>query len=586
MRQVPGVRKALDHLGLSRPSRNTDIDATGDYGVTMARLHDDEHEVGPLNPYEVRRLRRIRLFGTTGAIFILIGSLGTGMVPVLQNPVVGKRVLSLMSRMFSTALTVSIAGTMMLVVAWLLLGRYAIGRYGVEVAENRSPARRMSRAQADRTLVMWIVPLLIAPPILSKDVYSYLAQSAIGFRGMDPYVYSPMRGLGVDHPLALSVPNLWKDTPAPYGPLFLWIGEQITRVTGDDITAGIVLHRLVALCGVGMIIWALPRLARRCGVSAVAALWLGALNPLLILHLVGGIHNEALMLGMMLVGMELCFRAIYGTQRLRSPGRLLSGAGWLLVVGVAVIAASAMVKIASALALGFVGVALARRWGATLPALRNAPVRQWWSRSRRSVAALTASALFTGAISVLVVVGIALGTGLGFGWTSTLSTGGIVRSWMSLPTLLSVVSGRIGLWLGLGEQTEAILEIARPIGQVIAALFVVRWLLACLAGRIHPLGGLGIAMATFVVFFPFVQAWYLLWAIIPLAAWATTRWFRVGTVVISAIIAVVVMPTSSDTPPFVVAQGLFTGLLVTLVASMFFFIDHPARRWLRSTRRR
>ncbi|AVM00642.1 hypothetical protein C6V83_10540 [Gordonia iterans] len=584
MRQVPGVRPALDYLGLSRPARNTDIDATGDYGITVARLHGDEREVGPLNALENLRLRRIRLFGTTGAVLILIGSLGTGMMPVLQNPIVGMRVLSLPSRMYSTALTVSIGGTMMLVLAWILLGRFAIGRYSVEVAENRSPARRMTRAQADRTLAMWIVPLLFAPPLLSKDVYSYLAQSAIAYRGMDPYTYSPLRGLGVDHALTLSVPNLWKDTPAPYGPLFLWIGEQITMLTGENITAGIVLHRVVALAGVAMIVWALPRLARRCGVSAVAALWLGALNPLVILHLVGGIHNEALMIGMMLVGMEWCFRAIYGVAALRDGWRP-SRTGWLLVAGIAIIAASAMIKVASMLALGFVGVALARRWGATLPALRNAPWRSWWSRSKTTVRALAASAAFSGVVTATVIVLICLGTGLGFGWTSTLSTGGIVRSWMSMPTLLSVVAGRIGLWLGLGEQTQAILDVARPIGQLIAAAFVVRWLLACVAGRIHPLGGLGIAMATFVVFFPFVQAWYLLWAIIPLAAWATTRWFRVGTVVISAIIAVVVMPTSSDTPPLVVAQGLATGLLLTALASAFFFIDHPTRRWLRSRRR-
>ncbi|GAC57284.1 mannosyltransferase MptB [Gordonia hirsuta DSM 44140 = NBRC 16056] len=585
MPNVPGVRAALDHLGLSRPSRSADIDATGDYGVMLARLHGEEtREVGPLNPLERLRMRRIRLFGTTGAVLVLIGSLGTGMMPVLQNPVTGMRVLSLPARMFSTALTISIAGTMMLVVAWVLIGRYAIGRYSVEVAENRSPARRMSRAQADRTLLMWILPLLFAPPLLSKDVYSYLAQSAIAFRGMDPYTYSPMRGLGVDHPLALSVPNLWKDTPAPYGPLFLWIGEQITRVTGENIPVAIGLHRLVALAGVAMIIWALPRLARRCGVSSVAALWLGAMNPLLILHLVGGIHNEALMIGMMLVGVEWCFRAIYGLNSLWD-GLLPTKAGWLLVAGVAMIAASSMIKVASLLALGFVGIALSRRWGATLPALRNAPLRQWWARSRATVFALTRSALLTGTVMVAVVVAICLGTGLGFGWTSTLSTGGIVRSWMSMPTLLGVVAGRIGLWLGLGEQTDAILEIARPIGQLIAGLFVVRWLLACLSGRIHPLGGLGIAMATFVLFFPFVQAWYLLWAIIPLAAWATTRWFRVGTVIVSGIIAVVVMPTSSDTPPMVVAQGLATGLVVTLITSVFFFLDHPTRRWLRSRRR-
>ncbi|WFN94966.1 polyprenol phosphomannose-dependent alpha 1,6 mannosyltransferase MptB [Gordonia sihwensis] len=576
------MRRTLDYVGLGKPAVEHDADRIGDFGTTVARMHDDEREVGPLNRLETLRMRRIRLFGTTGSILILIGSLGTGMLPVLQNPIVGTRVLSLPSRMYSTALTISIGGAIMLVVAWVMLGRYAVGRYRVEVAEGRSPARRMTRGQTDRTLLMWVAPLIIAPPLLSKDVYSYLAQSAIAYKGMDPYTYSPMRGLGVDHALTLSVPNLWKDTPAPYGPLFLWIGEQITAITGENITVAVLLHRLVAIAGVLMIVWALPRLARRCGVSAVAALWLGALNPLLILHLVGGIHNESLMIGMMLVGLEWSFRAIYGTQRLRGPDRPLpSRAGRILLAGVVVIAASAMIKVTSMLALGFVGVALARRWGATLPALRHAPVSQWWRRSRRSLAALAASAGVMGVVAGAVVVVTCLGTGLGFGWTHTLSTGGIVRSWMSMPTLLSVVAGRVGLWLGLGEQTQAILDIARPIGQLVAAVLVVRWLLACLAGRIHPIGGLGIAMASVVIFFPFVQAWYLLWAVIPLAAWATTRWFRVGTVVISGIIAIVVMPTSSDTSPLVVAQGLATGVIMVAITAMVFFIDSPIRMWVR-----
>ena len=69
-------------------------------------------------------------------------------------------------------------------------------------------------------------------------------------------------------------------------------------------------HRLVVLLGVGLIVWATPRLARRCGVAEVSALWLGAANPLLIMHLVAGIHNEALMLGLMLAGTEFALRGV------------------------------------------------------------------------------------------------------------------------------------------------------------------------------------------------------------------------------------------------------------------------------------
>ena len=584
----------LDYLGLSR-RRERPSSATGsvadepDFGAAVAGLHADEPEVGPLNADEDRRLARIKIFGATGSILLLIGSLGTGAIPVSQNPVAGLRLLSLPSRMFGTALTLSIGGTLMLVVAWLLIGRFAVGRLSVEVFHGTTPKRRMTRRQADHTLLLWIAPIIIAPPLLSKDIYSYLAQSAIAFIGKDPYAVSPLNGLPPDHPLyelAGSVPNIWKDTPAPYGPLFLWLGEHITALTGDNITVGIFLHRMVALAGVAMIVWALPRLARRCGVSPIAALWLGAMNPLVILHLVGGIHNESLMLGMMLVGLELGLAAVDSRHSMRAARWrwLPSATGWLLISGAAIIAMSSMIKATSIIALGFLGVALARRWGATLPALRRIPVKQWWARSQASIASLLRSASLMGVIAAIVIVGICLGTGLGFGWTGTLSTGDIVRSWMSMPTLLSVGAGRTGIFLGLGDHTQAILDIVRPLAQLIAGAFIVRWLLAALGGRIHPIGALGISMATIVIFSPFAQAWYLLWAVIPLAAWASDRWFRLGAIASSALIATVVVPTSANTTGIVLAQGLLAAIMMVAVLTALFFEDKP--QWLPTIRRR
>jgi alpha-1,6-mannosyltransferase len=121
------------------------------------------------------------------------------------------------------------------------------------------------------------------------------------------------------------------------------------------------------------------------------------------------------------------------------------------------------------------------------------------------------------------------------------------------------------------------LDVARPIGQLLAAVFIVRWLLAALAGRLHPLGALGIAMATFVVFFPFVQAWYLLWAIIPLAAWATGRWFRLVAIGVSAVIAVVVLPTGAGTRGFQLAEAIVAAIVLTAVLTALFF-ERPRSR--------
>ncbi len=390
-------------------------------------------------------------------------------------------------------------GAVMMALAWLMLGRFALGQ------------RRMTRSQLDRTLALWVLPLLVAPPMYSRDVYSYLAQSEIAIKGLDPYRVGPAPGLGLDHVFTLSVPNMWRDTPAPYGPLFLWIGQGISAITGDNIVAAVLCHRLVVLLGVGLIVWATPRLARRCGVAEVSALWLGAANPLLIMHLVAGIHNEALMLGLMLAGTEFALRGVDAARPL-IPRPLAWPQGpeawphWrplaMLLLGVVLITMSSQVKLPSLLALGFVAMALACRWGGTFKAF-----------------VLAGGSLTAASVAVMALIGWA--SGLGFGWLFTLGTANVVRSWMSLPTLVALGTGQVGILLGLGDHTTAILGLTRAIGVVVIAILVTWLLLAVLRGRLHPVGGLGVALGLTVLLFPVVQPWYVLWAVIPLAAWAT-----------------------------------------------------------------
>jgi alpha-1,6-mannosyltransferase len=488
----------------------------GSLSSSIARWHGDELAVGsPLNDAEVVALRHTRLFGATGTVLMAIGSLGAGARPVVQDPTFGVRLLNLPSRIQTVSLTMTTTGAVMMALAWLMLGRFALAD------------RRMSRGQLDRTLLLWILPLLIAPPMYSKDVYSYLAQSQISRLGLDPYRVGPAPALGLDHVFTLSVPSLWRETPAPYGPLFLWIGRGISALTGENIVGAVLCHRLVVLIGVGLIVWATPRLARRCGVAEVSALWLGAANPLLIMHLVAGIHNEALMLGLMLTGTEFALRGI-GSSRTLLPQplhwpRRRDWASWsplaMLVLGAVLITMSCQVKLPSLLALGFVAMALARRWGA-------------------GFVAVVAAGGFLGLLSLAVMAAIGWGSGLGFGWVYTLGTANVVRSWMSPPTLLALGTGQIGILLGLGDHTTAVLSLTRAIGVLIIAV-VVSWLLiAVLRGRLHPVGGLGVALGATVLLFPVVQPWYLLWAIIPLAAWATRPRFRITTIVVTLVVGI------------------------------------------------
>ncbi|MGV9661484.1 polyprenol phosphomannose-dependent alpha 1,6 mannosyltransferase MptB [Nocardia niigatensis] len=528
MAVVEGARRRVIDIG--RRALGLDVPAADH---TVAVLHGDDAERPGLDRRETLQLMRIRLLGATGAVIMAVSALGVGAQPVHQNPISGMRVLGFFARAGTSTLAMCMIGTVLVIMAWLLLGRFAVGGWGGD------PRHRLSRSQMDRTLLLWIIPLSVAPPMFSNDVYSYLAQSEIAARGMDPYSVGPVDGLGLDNVLTNNVPNIWRSTSAPYGPLFLWMGRGIAQITGDNIVLGVWLHRALALAGVALMVWALPRLSRRCGVAPVSALWLGAANPLVLFHLVGGVHNDALMLGLMLAGLEFCLRAIDDAPDFDQRA-------WaLLIFGTVLITLSSSVKIISLVTLGFAGMALARRWG----------------RGLRPV--LVAGGVL-GVIAVVTTLFVSYASGLGFGWVNTVGTATTVRSYLSLPTAVGIITGFGGVLLGLGDHTTALLDITRPIAEIIAGFVTLRMLVAAWTGRLNPIGALGVSLGAIVLLFPVVQPWYLLWAIVPLAAWANRPAFRVPAVVLSVVVSVMVMPRGADFYVFQIVESAIATLVVGL----------------------
>ncbi|GAA1197828.1 polyprenol phosphomannose-dependent alpha 1,6 mannosyltransferase MptB [Pseudonocardia alaniniphila] len=475
--------------------------------------------------------RAARRLGLTGTLLMGVGALGSGALPV-PNPLFGLRLLGLPSRNATIAIAITYAGIGLLVVAWLWIGKMLRSNGAVAPAPNR--------AQLARTAVLWAIPLAVAPPLFSRDVYSYLAQSAILARGLDPYVLGPAQALGVDDPLTRSIPTIWRDTPAPYGPFFLWLGRGITALTGNDVVLGLFAHRVLALMGVGLIVWAIPKLARRCGLDTGLALWLGAANPLVLFHLVSGIHNESLMIGMMLAGMEIGLRA--GPRVL--DARFLCGA--LLIVG------ASAVKIPALLALGFLGTEWARRRGGRV----------------RDVAV---SAGVLGGVTVVGYGVLALVTGLGLGWVTTLDTPSLIRSWMSVSTDLGLIGGQVGIVGGLGDHTDTVLVLTRGLGGLAGGVVVLILLLASLRGRLDPVTGMGVGLGAVVLLGPIVHPWYLLWAAIPLAATQGLPRYRRAALAASAILALLVPPTGADFNfrayqlPMAIVAGLVMLVLLLLV---------------------
>ena len=365
--------------------------------------------------------------GLLGSALLAVGGLGVGAPPArLDVPL---------------ALPMCVVGVLLLIGAWWAL---------------RSASSRVVLSAT----ALWSLPLLVGPPLFSRDVYAYAGQAQVVLAGLDPYVDGPA---DVPGRIADEVDGVWAQAPSPYGPVFLWLAARVVAVTGDRPLAAAYGMRLLAVVGVLLVAWALPRLASSYGVAPSRALWLGLANPLLLLHFVAGAHNDALMVGLLAAG-------------LASP----------VALGAVLVTLAGLVKAPALVALAF------------LPFLAPSRLR---------------AALVVAVTAGVTAVVVASATGRGWGWLSTLSAGNPRRSLLSPTTGLGVLLGAVDVVHAAGLAVAAVVSAwllwrARHLGAVQAlglALLVVvllgpvvqpwylLWPLVLLAAVAGPRAALGLA---------------------------------------------------------------------------------------------
>lgn len=539
-RSLTGTLPRLGSAGSRSAELHSEDASVEEHGVEQAAAASRVREPRGLDEVELRRFRLLQLIGTVGALMLALGALGAGALPVVDNPYQFFPGGSLMFRMLQTSSMVVLVGVGLLVLAWVLMAPFT----GVGIRHREQVRGRASLPQLRRTFVCWVLPIVFTAPLFTQDIYSYLAQGSIVAQGMDVYSAGPVELLGTENHLARSVPFIWAQSPSPYGPVALSFAAIISQLTNDSIVAGVLAHRLLSLAGLAAAGWAVVKLARRCRVSAPSAVWLGILNPLTILHLVGGIHNESIMLGFALVGLELGLR---GVDRLEAAQKHLA---LLYLIGSGVsISCAGMVKVTGFLALGFVGMALAKFLH---------------ERGRGRAVSILLAVLVQVSLLVATIAVITLISGIGLGWITGQGGAASIRSWMSVTTDSGVIAGWLGMLLGLGDHTEAMLSITRTAGILVAVAFIVRMLFATFRGIIHPVGGLGVSTFVLVILFPVVHPWYMLWAIVPLAAWANRLFFRMCVVIYSAAFSFFVLPRGLALPPDTVV-AIYVGAAVSFV---------------------
>ncbi|MCW1958793.1 MAG: alpha-(1-_6)-mannopyranosyltransferase A [Mycobacterium sp.] len=409
--------------------------------------------------------------GFAGATLIAIGGLGAGSTrqhdPSLEA-------LHLSWLRFGHGLVVSSlvlwTGVLVMLAAWVWLGRRLF---------DGQPASEYTMVA---TTGFWLLPLLLSVPLFSRDTYSYLAQGALLRDGFDPYVVGPIENPNI---LLDNVSSVWMTTTAPYGPAFILIAKFVTMLVGNNTVAGTVLLRLCMLPGLALLIWAAPRVARHVGANGAVALWICALNPLVIIHLMGGVHNEMLMVGLMMAGIAFTF-----------AGRHIAGC--------ALIAVAVAVKATAVLALPFMVWVWVRHLG-----------------GNRLRAFLLASA--TALVTFVAVFGVLSGlAGVGLGWLTALQGSVRIINWLTVPTALTnLIDAVVGIFLPV--DFYAVLDVARLIGiGIILVSLPLLWWRFRHTDR-EALQGIAWAMLVVVLFVPAALPWYYTWPLAIVSALAQTR---------------------------------------------------------------
>lgn len=153
----------------------------------------------------------------------------------------------------------------------------------------------------DRRLLWWLSCALVlgfalAPPLLSQDVFSYIDYGRLGaLHGLDPYLHAPA---AAPSDPAFSYVG-WADSASAYGPLFTlasyplaWLPLAVALWTFKAMAAASVL----ALAAV------VARIAPGRGIDPRRGLAMVALNPLVLVHVVGGAHNDAMAVALAIGG--------------------------------------------------------------------------------------------------------------------------------------------------------------------------------------------------------------------------------------------------------------------------------------------
>ena len=314
------------------------------------------------------------------------------------------------------------------------------------------------------------------------------------FHDLNPYNLGPAALPGA---FSVEVSHRWIDTPAPYGPLWLYTGKGIAALVGDHVGLTVGALRSLAVIGLILLAMSVPSLAQRAGGDPAAGIWFVVANPITVVLGIGGGHNDLLMVGLMMAGLVVVTRPSWSIPNLflgRPCSRLRSP-----------IKSPAAVTLAFAIPIWLAGRRTTLRRPSSMPSIVS-----------------IASAVLLWSIGLFGLI--TWVSGLGLGWVKQVNSAASVVSWMSAPTGAAIVWDLLDGEKHRSLKLDPQMSDFRTAGTVLSiTVLVTLWTIAMLsatrsANRLWPLRisnpwpFLAIALTSVVVLGPSVQPWYFLWA--------------------------------------------------------------------------
>ncbi len=135
-------------------------------------------------------------------------------------------------------------------------------------------------------IVVLVAGFALAPVLLSHDVYSYVNYARLGVvHGLDPYTHPPAAA-----PFDPAYARVtWIGARSAYGPLFTLATYPLAWL---PVWLAVAVLKATAALSVPATAVLIARIAPARGVSPLGAAAFVALNPLVLIHVVGGAHND------------------------------------------------------------------------------------------------------------------------------------------------------------------------------------------------------------------------------------------------------------------------------------------------------